>query len=341
MRTIRFGLIAIIAVAVLISALAGCGRKGLINVNGQKLTKDEFYLKLERVPVQTIKGGKQVAIPAGQYVIEQMIIEQLLTQLAKKEGVEATDEQIAAKLKYIKTSTGGNFLAQLKQQGMSEQDWKRQMALQQTVVNLIGKGSKVTDADVKREYDLELNKPNSQFKKPEAVFISVIMTETQAKADKAYKLLQDGQDFGSVALQLSEDKVTAPGQGRVGWVSKNMDVVPQAIRDAAFATGAGKYTKPFKVTDKASTAWIILRADSKRPASTDRYEDVKEMIKEQMSMKAADRKPFEEMLKKFMADSKITVNAERYKSVPEMMKKNAGVAADLAGGNKANAGAEK
>ncbi len=334
MRTIRFGLIAIIAVAVLIPALAGCGRKGLINVNGEKLTKDEFYARLERVPVQTIKGGKQVTIPAGQYVIEQMITEQLLQQLAKKENVPATDEQIAAKLKYIKSTTGGNFAAQLKMQGMSEQDWKRQMALQQTVVNLIGKGSKVTDADVKREYDIELNKPNSQFKKPESVFISVIMVQTKEKVDKAYKLLQDGQDFGSVALQLSEDKVTAPGQGRVGWVSKNMDVVPQAIRDAAFATGAGKYGKPFKVTDKASTVWIILRADSKRPASTDRYEDVKEIIKEQMSIKAADRKPFEEMFKKFISDSNMTVNAERYKSIPDMLKKNAGAAVDIGGEKK-------
>lgn len=334
MRTIRFGLIAVIAVAVLIPSLAGCGRKGLINVNGEKLTKDEFYVRLERVPVQTIKGGKQVTIPAGQYVIEQMITEQLLTQLAKKEDVLATDEQVASKLKYMKTTTGGNFLAQLKQQGMSEQDWKRQMALQQTVVNLIGKGSKVTDADVKKEYETQLSKPNSQFKKPEAVFISVIMTQTREKADKAYGLLKGGQDFGSVALQLSEDKATSAGQGRVGWVSKNMEVVPQAIRTAAFATGAGKYTEPFKVTDKTSTAWIILRADSKRPASTDRYEDVKEMIKEQMAVQAADRKPFDEMLKKFIAESKMTVNAERYKNIPDMLKKNAGVADDIAEGKK-------
>ncbi len=341
MRTIRFGLIAIIAIAVLIPALAGCGRKGLINVNGEKLTKDEFYARLERVPIQTIKGGRQVTIPAGQYVIEQMITEQLLQQLAKKENVPATDEQIAAKLKYIKTTTGGNFAAQLKMQGMSEQDWKRQMALQQTVVNLIGKGSKVTDADVKREYDIELSKPNSQFKKPEAVFISLIMTQTRERADKAYKLLEDGQDFGSVALQLSEDKATAAGQGRVGWVAKNMDVVPQGIRDAAFATGAGKYTKPFMLKDSKTTIWVILRADSKRPASTDRYEDVKEIIKEQMSIKAADRKPFDEMLKKFIAESKMTVNAERYKGIPDMLKKNAGVAMDIAEGKKPDTAEKK
>lgn len=335
MRRMRFGLVAILAAVVLMSALAGCGRKGLINVNGEKIAKDEFYARLERVPVQTIKGDKQVTIPAGQYVIEQMITERLLTQLSKKENVPATDEQIEAKLKYIKASSGGNFLAQLKQQGISEQEWKRQMALQQSVVNLIGKDSKVTDADVKKEYDIELAKPASQFKKPEAVFISMIMTEKPDAINKAYGLLQEGQEFGSVALKLSEDKATAAGQGRVGWVSKNMDVVPQAIRGAAFETGVGKYTKPFQVKDKNQSAWVILRADSKRPATTDRYEDVKSIIKEQMAIKAADRKPFDDLLKDFIGESKIVVNAERYKTIPEMLKKNAGVAAEIAEGKKA------
>ena len=248
----------------------------------------------------------------------------------------ATDAQIEAKLKYIKASSGGNFLAQLKQQGTTEQEYKKQMALQQSLVNLIGKNSKINDADVKREYEIELAKPNSQFKKPEAVFISMIMTEKRDAAEKAYSLLQEGQEFGSVAMKLSEDKATAAGQGRVGWVSKGMDVVPQAIRTAAFETGVGKYTKPFQISDKKQTAWVILRADSKRPATTDRYEDVKSIIKEQMAMKAADRKAFDDMLKSFIGDSKIVVNAERYKTIPEMLKKNAGVAAELAEDKKAS-----
>jgi hypothetical protein len=336
MRRIEYGLVAVLATVALMITLTGCGRKGLVNVNGEKVAKDEFYSRLERVPVQTIKGGQQVTIPAGQYVIEQMITERLLVQLAKKENVPATDEQIEAKLKYVKASTGGSFLAILKQQGISEQEWKRQTSLQQTIYNLLSKGSTVTDADVKREHDIEIAKPNSQFKKPEAVFISAIMTTTQDKINQAYKLLQEGQDFGSVALKLSEDKRTAGGQGRVGWVSKNDEKAPQGIRTAAYETGVGKYSKPFKITDSKDTMWVIVRADNKRPASVDKYEDVKNLIKEQMAVRASDRKTFDDLLKKFIGESKITVNAERYKDIPEMLKKNAGVATDIAEGKKAS-----
>lgn len=340
MRRMRFSLVAILAVAALMLVLAGCGRKGLVSVNGEKIAKEEFYARLERVPVQTVKGGRQVTVPAGQYVIEQMITEQLLTQLAKKENVPATDAQVESKLKYLKASTGGNFLVQLRQQGISQQEWKRQMMLQQSVVNLVSKGSSVSDAEVKKAYNAELAKPNSQFRKPEAVFISIIMTKPQDKINKAYKLLQDGQDFGTVALQLSEDRATASAQGRVGWMSKNMAVVPMPIRQTSFATGVGKYSKPFLVKDKKQAAWVILRVDNKRRATTDSYDQVKELIKEQLSVKTANRKPFDKMLKDFIGSSKITVNAERYKGIPEMMKKNAGVSADLAAGA-APAGAAK
>ena len=329
MRRMRLSLVAILVLAVFMLVLAGCGRKGLVNVNGEKIAKDEFYAKLERVPVQTVKGGRQVTVPAGQYVIEQMITERLLMQLAKKENVAATDAQVENKLKYLKRSSGGNFLAQLRAQGVSQQDWTRQMMLQQSIVNLLGKNTKVTDADVKREYDKELAKPASQFVKPEAIFISVVIAKTPEKIQKAYKLLQDGQDFGTVALQLSEDRVTGADQGKVGWLSMNMAVVPVPIRQTAFATPVGKYSKPIFVKDKAQGAWVIVKANNKRRASTESFDMVKDLIKEQLIVKNANRKPFDKMVQSFIGESKIEVNAERYKAIPEMMKKNAGVPTNL------------
>lgn len=332
MRRMRLSLVAILVLAVFVLVLAGCGRKGLVNVNGEKIAKDEFYVRLERVPVQIIKGGRQVTVPAGQYVIEQMITERLLTQLAKKQNVSATDAQLERKLKYLKRSSGGNIMAQLRQQGISQEDWKRQMMLQQSIVNLLGKGSSVSDADVKREYDKELAKPASQFVKPEAVFISVIIARNTEKIQKAYKLLADGQDFGTVAMQLSEDRVSGQGMGKVGWLSEGMSAVPLQIRQAAFATGVGKYSKPMLVKDKSGSAWVIVKSDNKRRASTESFDTVEDLIKEQLIVSKTNRKPFDKMLKEFIGESKIQVNSERYKGIPDMMKKNAGVPASLAPG---------
>lgn len=336
MRGIKLSLVTIVALMVVVLALAGCGRKGLVNVNGEKVAKDEFYGRLERVPVQTVKGGKTVTVPAGQYVVEQIITERLLTQLAKKENVAPTEKQLDKKLAYLKKN--GNFAAQLRQSGVTEQEWKRQMTLQQSVVNVLTKGTKVTDAELKQAYEAEIKKVPSPFVRPEACHIAVIIAKSPEKIQKAYKLLEDGQDFGSVALQLSEDKNTAPYQGQVGWLSMDMSVVPMPIRVAAFACPVGKYSKPFNVQDKNDKAWVILKVDQKRRKTVQSFADVKDLIREQIAIAKSDRKPFNKSVQDFIADSKIVVNAERYSKVPEMMKKNAAVPANLPTDGKAAPG---
>jgi len=322
MRAIKLSLIAVLVLA----ALAGCGRRGLIDVNGDKIGKDEFYARLERVPVQTIKGGQRVTVPAGQYVIEQVISEQLVQQLAKEEKVPPTDAQIEATLKYFKSSSGGSFLAQLRQQGMSQDDWKRQRKIQQSVINLMTKGVKVSDDEVKQAYQKSI----AQFTHPAAVHISVIIIKEQDKINKAYKLLQQKQEFGTVAMTLSEDKATAPSGGTVGWLSMNMEGVPIQIRKAAFAAPVGSYSKPIFIADKREPGWIIVKADQTRKATTESFDTVKVFpLKERVALQKADPKQFEERLRKFITKSKIKVNAERYKKLPEMMKKSAGMPANL------------
>lgn len=323
MRGIKLSLAAIMVLMVFVVALAGCGRKGLININGEKIAKDEFYANLERVPVQSMKAGKPVTIPAGRYVVEKMITEKLITQLAQKEGVEPKEAQVDKKLKYLIKRTGGNFKAQLAQMGVSEQEWKRQMMLQQSVVNLITKKTVVSVADMRANYDAECKKMPSKFVRPKASRISVIISKTPERIQKAYRLLQDGQDFGSVALQLSEDKTTAPYQGVVGWLSMDMAVVPMPIRTAADGTGVGKYSKPFFVRDRGDKAWVIVKVDQKRHEMKESFDNVKDLIREEIAVQRADKKPFNKALQDFIASSKITVNAERYKNIPEMMKKSA------------------
>ena len=84
-------------------------------VNGEKVSKDEFYPRLERIPVQTQQGTKL----AGQYVVEQMIGEKLIEQLAKKENVAPTDAQIEAKIKVIRKESNGDIAQLLNSQGMN------------------------------------------------------------------------------------------------------------------------------------------------------------------------------------------------------------------------------
>jgi hypothetical protein len=105
MSRMRLSVVALVALAIAATMLAGCGRRGLIRVNGEKIRKDEFYSRLERVPVQTQQGPQM----AGRYLIQQMIAEKLVQQLAKDKKVEPTEAQINKKIDFFKKQTGGDI----------------------------------------------------------------------------------------------------------------------------------------------------------------------------------------------------------------------------------------
>lgn len=325
MRTVRISPIPMLVLAALALTLTGCGRKGLINVNGTKIGKDEFYARLERIPVQTIKGGQQVTVPAGQYVIEQMITENLILQLAKKENVAPTDAQLDAKLRYLKARSGGEFAQQLKQAGATQEDWKRNMRPQQAIINLMTKGVTVSDAEVKKEYDKALATRPSPFVHPAQVHYSIIVADKKDKIDKAYKMLQENQEFSTVALRLSEDKFTANRGGSAGWLAMDTPRIPKEVKAAAFATPVGRYTKPMHITVGNSSGWLILKTDQTRKATTDSFESVKTLLREQIALSKANRQKFADLMRNYIKTANIKVNADRYKTIPEEMKKSATV----------------
>ncbi|MHB9036257.1 MAG: peptidyl-prolyl cis-trans isomerase [Armatimonadota bacterium] len=316
MHKTRFSLIALVVLAILSTLLAGCGRKGLVRVNGEKVSKEEFYSRLEQVPVQTQQGTKM----AGQYVIEQIIGEKLIQELAKKEDVAPTEDQIEKKITAIKKESGGDLKNVLAQRGMTMDDLKKQLTIQQALVNVVSKGVTIPDADVKKAYDQALAAKNSPFKRPEQVFVSVIVSSNKNAVDKAYKLVSSGTDFSTVAMQTNDIPVLKQSQGKLGWVGKTDQQFGPQIRSYAFSLEMGKTSNIFKDDDK----WVIVKAERKRPQRIQSYSDVKDMIREQMAIaKGGQTGTFREDLQKFTKDSDIVVNAERYKGVVDKIKKEA------------------
>lgn len=316
MHKIRFSLVALVVLAITSTLLAGCGRKGIVRVNGDKVSKEEFYSRLAQVPVQTQQGTKM----AGQYVIEQIIGEKLIQGLAKKEGVAPTDAQIEKKITAIKKESGGDLSKVLAQRGMTMEDLKKQLTIQQALVNVVSKGITVPDADVKKAYDQALAAKNSPFKRPEQVFMSVIVSSDKNAVDKAYKMISSGTDFNTVAMQTNDISVLKQSQGKLGWVGKDDATFGTRVRQYAFSLEMGKYTQPFKDDNK----WVILRAERKRPQRIQSYDDVKDMIREQIAVaKGSQTGTFREDLQKFTKDSDIVVNAERYKGIVDNIKKEA------------------
>ncbi len=91
-----------------------------------------------------------------------------------------------------------------------------------------------------------------------------------AKQEEIVKRLQSGEDFGSVAHEVSADPETQNNLGQMGWVPRR--AYPQAFETVAFGTPVGQLSEPFfydrgfwviKVLDHADTRTVEGAAKEK------------------------------------------------------------------------------
>jgi foldase protein PrsA len=121
----------------------------------------------------------------------------------------------------------------------------------------------VTDADVQAYY----NKNKAQYAQPESRNLHVVLTKTEAQADKAKKAIEDGDSFSSVAKKAG---------GKLDNVAKGQQEA--ALEKAAFAAKAGDLVGPVKT----ETGYYVVRVDKVTPAKQIPFSQVKSVLKQQV-----------------------------------------------------------
>lgn len=170
---------------------------------------------------------------------EARIQEKLLVAKARRDQIQIGDEELDQALDNhlanLRKQAGGEsrFLAELEREGMDERDLRktlrepmREQMLAQRVVERIALESAVSDEELRRYYDENRDNPERIPPRPRAVELSHLVVipqaapekeaELHAKLAEAQRRLAAGEDFGSVAIALSEDPAAARG-GDLGW----------------------------------------------------------------------------------------------------------------------------
>jgi peptidyl-prolyl cis-trans isomerase C len=181
--------------------------------------------------------------------LESMIVEQLLTEQIKKDGINITDKDVNDKLnEIIAAQPGGmtmeSFKEMLAAQGQSFDMVKEQIKKTIGYEKLLGK-VEVSDADAKAFY--EENK--ADFNTPEQVKASHILvkvaptatpeekTAAKAKIDGLLKQVKAGGDFATLAKENSDCPSKVKG-GDLGFFDRSSMV--KEFADAAFAMKVGQ-----------------------------------------------------------------------------------------------------
>ncbi len=110
-------------------------------VNGKEIRRDEVdkYYRT-RVNPEGQEPSQEEALSLKLNVLDQLIYNEILLERAKKMGLEASDGEVEDKFTERKSPyTEDEFQRQLKEQGISVDDWKQDMRRQLSIQKLLNK----------------------------------------------------------------------------------------------------------------------------------------------------------------------------------------------------------
>jgi foldase protein PrsA len=234
-------------------------REVVVSVNGDVITKDVFYHRLEQA--------------AGEQVIRQMVGEALQVQYAKREKSAPTDEDIARRYREVSRQQG--FSQELVRTRRTPDDVKRELRVALCRINTLGKGVTVSDEEIRRYYDANVDprNPQARYYQPETAQLAVIVMPTEDEAKKALADLHHGIPWATVAKTRSHDATKANGGLMPPLVRGRSNARRYAgFEETIFGMKIGETIGPRRF----GGAWWLIRVLDRTAAATQPYEKVKD-----------------------------------------------------------------
>jgi peptidyl-prolyl cis-trans isomerase SurA len=293
----------------------GCGVKKpgddvAATVDGQKI----YRVDIEKYYQNQTSGSDQQ--PIGEQatslrlsILKELIDNEILMGRAQKLGLLATDDEVERKLNEIKSPyTKEEFDARLKEKKISIDDFKRDLRRSLTVDKVLNKEitSKIniTDQDVStyyNEHKAEFNLIEPQYHLAQIVVTTAPGQVHNLKNDKAQNdadarkkiqmlanRLESGDDFGTLAMNYSEDTDTSGNGGDLGFTPESsLKSTDPITRDIVTKLKPGQNSPIIPVMNpmtKQVLGYRIVKLIAKEPAGQRELADprVQQAIRSQL-----------------------------------------------------------
>jgi len=239
---------------------SGFGSEAVAKVNDVTIGKDKLYEAL------VAAGGSQT--------LDTLINNELVRQAADQEGVKLTDADIEKEMEAVRQNFGSEdeLLSALAMYGMTLDSLKKDMEVQALLRKLLEPKVSVTDEDVQKYYDENLD----SLKTPEQVKVSHILTETKEEAEAILAELKNGADFTAQAKEKSTDTLTKDSGGDLDFIAKGDK--EEAVDKALFALEIGALSDVVEASD----GFHIYKLNERKAEVTPTLEEKKEEIREDL-----------------------------------------------------------
>ena len=235
----------------------------IATVNGVGISQVYFYnaLQIFRLPANGRNPYPNESV--GTTILRRLIQNQIVEQLAKKEGVYPSDADIQNLYKevvYLQDKKSVKpFEKQLSELGLTPAYFQHDQILPHLCqINLAAKGLKITDQELSSYYSEHLA---DEFTIHNAAHIQRMVLSTKADADKISNAIKAGKSFDEM---YSKSDSKDPDFGDIPqWIAlddKNPQFLP--VITALNATPAGSVTAPISFQG----GYWIIKVVQKRPA---------------------------------------------------------------------------
>ncbi|MCH8336189.1 MAG: peptidylprolyl isomerase [Proteobacteria bacterium] len=191
-------------------------------------------------------------------VLERLIVEEIQMQRADRIGIQISDQMLNTAISRIADQTGLSFeeLPQILAQdgidyGEYRRDMRRQMTLEQLRQIDVTSRISVSPREIQQCLaDLENNVVVESSYNLAHILISIPesatadqIAEAEEEANLVYSRLEDGADFGRLAIRYSDSQTGLEG-GDLGWREGNQ--LPTMFSDVVAEMSIGDYSKPIR-----------------------------------------------------------------------------------------------
>ena len=259
----------------------------VLTVNGQPVYAAEISLMMQNIQGYLKSQGREATENEIVQVATQRIVEQkLLAQEAQRFGIKPDEQRIAQMMDLTERQAGGrdqldSILAKGGSNRAQLEQMFREMELGRALIaQQIQPTVEVSDQEIQNFY----NEHPQDFQRAEQVHARHILikadpaadeqtrTIARMKADQVHQRVANGEDFATVAKELSEDSTAAQG-GDLGFFEKGK-MVP-AFADAAFALQPGQISPVVET----QFGYHVIKVEERRPAGTVPLEEAKAPIR--------------------------------------------------------------
>ncbi|WP_447553766.1 peptidylprolyl isomerase [Vreelandella sp. EE22] len=286
---------AFLSIGVQAQSFQGSQRQALDSVvavvNDGVIMKSELDDRVNQVEQQAqAQGGN---LPArrqlSEQVLERMVLDEIQLQMARQANLSVDDTELNRQLRNIAESNGltlDAFADAIEGDGLSladvREDVRREMLMRQVQQRQVQQRVNVSERDVERFLEQQPSQQGQSFiEESQARHILVELTPTRnenqarARAEEARSRLQQGEEFGAVAREFSDDRGSAMNAGDLGWVRPGQTV--PAFEEAMVGLSPGQISAPVR---SQFGYHIIEVLDRRRQDVTDesRREQVRQAI---------------------------------------------------------------